>query len=1537
MSGIRVELQLQDGSFTSGILRAGQTVKQFRQELARVNPHYRELAKSGRQVETSIRKADVASRGLLQTWRDVAVVSGAATLAFRGMIGSSNGLVGSIIKVNAEMERLQYQMQGMSVSAEPIKEAAASVEWLRKKATEAPFSLNQMANSFVKMKATGIDPMQKGMQSVMDGIAAFGGTDEHLHRVTLGIVQMSGKSVIQMEEMRQQLGESMPDAMRLMARSMGVSVAEMTKAISTGRVEAGAALDAFYNELERTYGGEAQRMMETFSGQVAQLKANLQILATGEGLKDFFEEQKSALQELNQFLQSDRAKAFAKALGEGLTSAVKNLRVVIETLYDFRSELITVGKVIAAGIGLRILTTTVTGFGTALNLARLKMAAMTAQIAAGGSAMALGAKGLMTGQAAATSLGLAAMGARTAFVGLAGTLSTVAPWLVLLGGAISIAAGRFGGMSEKTKEAYEELKKYGSESKKVAQQIADAREQQLRSRLETATGLYKSDVQIPDSMSDSRREAFLRDRARRERYESAKVEYAEATRLLNEFLEEKDGIIARAESDEQNVSLENFKKDLDRKFRESSVAYRQEQALADKQQQIELDNAEDNDKAIREIKKRYLDEQAARQEKQIRTRLQLIDQELKLLDDARAKEGSSDDFRANIDRQADYLNGKRVEIAQKLRDVGRFGIKLIANIEDDEAKIKRASKLLDTLQADVKGLQAELLGGSGAMSELQFKLKRGDFGSIEEGGQAVKFLHEQLLAATGQKEALDELMQGRRDLESDLLAAENKQLEERLELEIALSGELEASDADKIGFRLARGLYSGLGPMANIEEGIESLTGVTNIQGESMNQLGKTMRENTFGQSTIDKINKVREAIFGLSGAAGDFNNIGSYSENVNQDAVKDSSDWLIYSNQGAIRNKEISNRLKTAMSFLKDMGVQMEVFSGGQDEKGHGHQRTGSTRHDNGNAADVFFSRNEQRIDWRNKKDIPILQQIVAQAKANGVTGFGAGPGYMQPGSMHIGFGSNSVWGKDGKGVNAPSWLRQAAQGNPKSSVPVYNPAKITADAVKATEDAYRRVGDLKVGESVNADLRGQVELKKMLQDLLGQQSGSNVELEDGAGKNLSAVIAAITEGKFGPGKSVDDDQFKEILEVAKQLDATEKRISETKKARRSVDSETARLDEQRLEILGKVAEQEKLMANPDYKGPTQGFQRLQREMDQYLKDVEVAYGKESDRYREALDKRAAMLGGQRTLDVTTRRVQLNSEMRDIRDSLLSQGQLRDVQMKRDLERINQLAEEMRAAGVAEIEITRQIEEAKSLIRQKYMRETNPVAEQMAQWADLGNNLMESTTGWMDSIAGGITGLVTGTGDLKSALNSILSSVVNSYVKYFISNSFGSKASSGASKLGGKGGALAGGVGKFGVKHTGGVVGARGGAARLARADIFNNAPKFHTGGVVGMARSIPKLTHNEVPIIAKKKEGIFTPEQMAALAPVGVMTSGGNGAISISAPITVSGSAGTPEQNNDLAKKMAQEMEGTMRGVVVDEIRRQQRPGNMMNGRRR
>ena len=58
-------------------------------------------------------------------------------------------------------------------------------------------------------------------------------------------------------------------------------------------------------------------------------------------------------------------------------------------------------------------------------------------------------------------------------------------------------------------------------------------------------------------------------------------------------------------------------------------------------------------------------------------------------------------------------------------------------------------------------------------------------------------------------------------------------------------------------------------------------------------------------------------------------------------------------------------------------------------------------------------------------------------------------------------------------------------------------------------------------------------------------------------------------------------------------------------------------------------------------------------------------------------------------------------------------------------------------------------------------------------------------------------------------------------------------------------------------VAHVGGVIGSDPLPSRSVHPTVFDNAPRFHGGGVVG----------NEVPIIAQRGETVFTPGQMRAL----------------------------------------------------------------------
>jgi hypothetical protein len=74
-------------------------------------------------------------------------------------------------------------------------------------------------------------------------------------------------------------------------------------------------------------------------------------------------------------------------------------------------------------------------------------------------------------------------------------------------------------------------------------------------------------------------------------------------------------------------------------------------------------------------------------------------------------------------------------------------------------------------------------------------------------------------------------------------------------------------------------------------------------------------------------------------------------------------------------------------------------------------------------------------------------------------------------------------------------------------------------------------------------------------------------------------------------------------------------------------------------------------------------------------------------------------------------------------------------------------------------------------------------------------------------------------------------------------------------------------------------------------------------------------------------------------AIGPISVLSKGagqgigGAPQVNIHAPVTVQGSAGTPEQNASLAKQIGAEFDRIARGVIIDELRTQMRPGNVSN----
>jgi len=138
-------------------------------------------------------------------------------------------------------------------------------------------------------------------------------------------------------------------------------------------------------------------------------------------------------------------------------------------------------------------------------------------------------------------------------------------------------------------------------------------------------------------------------------------------------------------------------------------------------------------------------------------------------------------------------------------------------------------------------------------------------------------------------------------------------------------------------------------------------------------------------------------------------------------------------------------------------------------------------------------------------------------------------------------------------------------------------------------------------------------------------------------------------------------------------------------------------------------------------------------------------------------------------------------------------------------------------------------------------------------------------------------------------------------------------------------GGILSGIAGFFSALfHTGGIVGETGRTGRMVSAGLFAGAPRFHTGGLVA----------GEVPIIARKGEAVFTPEQMTNADRLIQAAQTGGPAVTQSVTVNVAGgSTGDREQDKALAERIGASVKEQLRAMMGNELRQQMRPGGMLN----
>lgn len=271
-----------------------------------------------------------------------------------------------IIEAAAEMQKMEILLQGLNKNAaNPKASAANEMQFIIDTARSAPFAMRELTDSFVKFKSAGLDPLDGSWKTLIDSVARFGGNSELLNRAAVAIQQMSGKGVISMEELRQQLGEAVPTAMQAMADAAGVTMAQLTKQISTGTVSAKEGLRLLFVGLDAQNRGAAKSLMQAYTGALAQMQTSFILFAKKVGDAGYLSSITNALKEASSFFNSANGSQLAMGLGSGLSSVVDSLISMAKWATVNQTLLIEIGKAIAAFVGFKLLRSSIMGVVTA--------------------------------------------------------------------------------------------------------------------------------------------------------------------------------------------------------------------------------------------------------------------------------------------------------------------------------------------------------------------------------------------------------------------------------------------------------------------------------------------------------------------------------------------------------------------------------------------------------------------------------------------------------------------------------------------------------------------------------------------------------------------------------------------------------------------------------------------------------------------------------------------------------------------------------------------------------------------------------------------------------------------------------------------------------------------------------------------------------------------------------------------------------------------------------------------------------------------
>jgi tape measure domain-containing protein len=186
--------------------------------------------------------------------------AGSLGLSLRG-IGAA--IIGKqFIDANLQAERLAKSLVAIEGDA---RKAGGDLAFLKDVSARLGLDLQSASRGFVSIAAAAKGTAAEGQvsrdifEAIAGAMSKLGRSSEDTERAFVAIGQMMSKGTVSAEELKGQLGDALPGAFQIAARSVGLTTEQFGKLMETGGIIATSFLPRFAAEVTKTFGATQQQ------------------------------------------------------------------------------------------------------------------------------------------------------------------------------------------------------------------------------------------------------------------------------------------------------------------------------------------------------------------------------------------------------------------------------------------------------------------------------------------------------------------------------------------------------------------------------------------------------------------------------------------------------------------------------------------------------------------------------------------------------------------------------------------------------------------------------------------------------------------------------------------------------------------------------------------------------------------------------------------------------------------------------------------------------------------------------------------------------------------------------------------------------------------------------------------------------------------------------------------------------------------------------------------------------------------------------